>query len=147
MDEIQLDMNCEKLHSNGFYNYSMQLQDSSQIEECDLRWKAEDGTVLGLGNYLVREYCERGIRYIDECKKEVFIFNVFNSTSDDPFEDRKLFHLLWLIPIGLILFVLLKLFISGQRGGPGNVSHNENMNGGLGTKLPFCLEAKSGVSE
>ncbi|KAI5087421.1 hypothetical protein C0J45_22820 [Silurus meridionalis] len=84
--EMNISRACVELFMYGIFNYSMPLLNFSQMDDCDSRWKAMDGTVLGLERYLIREWCESGISY-----NMVYTFTVFNSTSApdvaDPVKD------------------------------------------------------------
>ncbi|KAK3508587.1 hypothetical protein QTP70_034103 [Hemibagrus guttatus] len=84
--EMQINTSCDQLSSGDVFNYTK--PDFLQRKDCEVSWKSQDDTVLGIDDYLIRQSCESGIRLIARCfnPSEImeFIFNVINSTVSPP---------------------------------------------------------------
>ncbi|XP_060720807.1 uncharacterized protein LOC132842161 isoform X2 [Tachysurus vachellii] len=79
---------CDEISSFGLYNYTK--PHALQTKDCELSWHAPDGTVLGHGDFLIRQVCDTGIRLIARCFNthasglKEFVYNVVNSTISPP---------------------------------------------------------------
>ncbi|XP_047014856.2 uncharacterized protein LOC124628710 isoform X2 [Ictalurus punctatus] len=84
MTPIQVNKTCDELYMGGVYNYST----STNCEDAEISWKLQDGTVLGHGRFLTRDYCESGIRQVVRCFDPSYVMeytiNVLNSTTPAP---------------------------------------------------------------